>query len=397
MVDTAEHCHARIICQSKPSFAAVLVQKVQATLFRDRSPYLKESHLNAVESSMVDFPARHYAKPHSQPRGNDVARDLTGLWLSRGASRLGWRAMTTAKHFSTAAYHKGEHLDEDSLLAETLFCAICKSSSLSLVMPLQNEPTVLLLECSECKACQASRLPTEASLAAYYDLYYQDGDQTPRVTTGSPRRLGRRIASYLDASGAQRNLEVLDFGGGDGTIAIAALSSGRRSGKVVVVDHQDRLATGSNGIIMDRSNSLQELDSTFDVILASAVLEHLTDPLSALETLFARLRPGGLFYARTPWIVPYMKIAKRFGLKLDFTFPGYIFDLGRPFWDSLTSWHSSAASLSVIGSRPSPVETSLREHPLRTVAAATAKMPHSLLRHRWVWSGGWEWAATAPK
>jgi len=50
----------------------------------------------------------------------------------------------------------------------------------------------------------------------------------------------------------------------------------------------------------------------------------------------------------------------------------------------------------VLGSRPSPVETSLRQRPARTLVAAAGKAPWHVVKG-WPFVGGWEWAARATR
>lgn len=258
---------------------------------------------------------------------------------------------------------------------------------------LQVNPDIVLTQCRRCRASQASRFPTDSALLQYYKSYFASPDDRPRVTTGSPQRLGLRIASYLGDLASRDQLEILDFGGGDGSNAVAVLEARGMQGAVTVIDHEQRLAPSPPGISVRRTESLDKLDDDFDVVLASAVLEHLPNPLDALGVLLARVRPGGVFYARTPYIVPIMDLACRVGKSFDFTFPAHLYDLGQPFWDALPTWYQPASKLQVLASKPSPVETSFRDHPGRTLIAGLMKAPYRLIGPRWPWTGGWEWAA----
>jgi len=82
---------------------------------------------------------------------------------------------------------------------------------------------------------------------------------------------------------------------------------------------------------------------------------------------------------------------------LDFTYPFHVHDMGPSFWNRISETFQLDARIVV--SRPSPVETSIKQASARTVAAHLLKVPgylESLLspagrKDRW-WTlvGGWE-------
>ena len=294
----------------------------------------------------------------------------------------------------STAFHEGRHLAEDLLAPPLNECPICGSHERSAMLAVQRAPLVELLTCDRCRAHSVSRMPTPKALDDYYSTYYETGREAA-VTTDDPARLARRIASYC--AGASR-LRVLDFGGGDGSVAVAtaaAIVGNRGSADVTVVDYeQDRDVPTPSSIAVTWQPSLEHLaEGRFDLILASAVLEHLPRPTPTLTDLLNRLEPGGIFYARTPYVAPLMRIAHRAHTSFDFTFPAHLHDLGQPFWDRLLDWlpgQSLDFSVTQVGSRPSPLETSLASNPTRTVVAAVMKAPWRVLGSRYTLVGGWE-------
>jgi len=290
-----------------------------------------------------------------------------------------------------AAYHDSRMLTEEELGPVLAECALCGRGPLLARGVAQKDPRVDLLECSYCRGVSVSRFPSVTALDSYYDTYYSQ-EASSAVTTDDPSRLARRIASYLDER--ESPVEILDFGGGDGSISVEVLASLGLTGDISLVDYDHRRRAHSPpGVSLTHLSELDKITpgADFQVVIASAVLEHLPDPMPVLTKLLELVRPSGVFYARTPYVVPLVRAASRVRIDIDFTFPAHLYDLGQDFWDRVQGWVPEAANFEVISSGPSPVETSARHHPVRTVVATTMKAPHRLLGSKWPFVGGWEW------
>jgi SAM-dependent methyltransferase len=292
------------------------------------------------------------------------------------------------------AYHEGRHLAEALLEPPLSECPLCGATTRSPVLAAQTDPLVELLSCRRCRACSVSRMPLPSALDDYYSTYYDNSDAAA-VTTDDPARLARRIAAYCERAG---HIDMLDFGGGDGSVAVAtalAVQTGGGTADITVVDYdQGRKVETPASITRGWEPALDRLgDRKFDVVLASAVLEHLARPVPTLIELLSRLAPGGVLYIRTPFVVPIMRVAHWARVPFDFTFPAHLHDLGQPFWDGLLDWlpaRDDGVGVRQIGSRPSPLETSLRVSPTRTIVAAILKAPWKVLGSRYALVGGWE-------
>jgi SAM-dependent methyltransferase len=127
-----------------------------------------------------------------------------------------------------------------------------------------------------------------------------------------------------------------------------------------------------------------------DVILASAVLEHLTDPMESLTQLFRALGRDGLLYIRTPAVAGFLELATACGRQLDFTFPAHLHDFGQRFWENILNLIPNGSEFEILHSAPSLVETDFRRHPWHTLAAHIAKAPWRVLGERYTLVGGWE-------
>jgi SAM-dependent methyltransferase len=302
---------------------------------------------------------------------------------------------------ATTTYHRSQHLGAAELLPESAGCPWCGGRDRVPLSRLQERPDVDLLECRGCHACSASLMPTEATLAAYYGSYYDDENfkagAGAKVTIGDPRRMGRSLARWMESRATLQAIRILDFGGGDGTVAAKAAAELLRAGvishaHVTVVDYNDETAHSPNPQIeIERFRDLDEIPAReFDVVMASAVLEHIPDGRRAVDRLLELVRPGGVFYARTPQMAAFVRLADRLGLRLDFTYPGHVHDLGQRFWEDLFNSPAMAAQFGIVLSKPSLVEACFRQAPLRALLVHACKLPWYLLGRRWSFVGGWE-------
>lgn len=292
-------------------------------------------------------------------------------------------------------YHQSRHLPAESLEDASAACPACGNTRpRDVVCRIQDEPRVDLLECGHCGICSASMMPTAAALEDYYSSYYAaEGDKHTFAEVG---RFGRHVARRLE--GHFEVLRVLDFGGGDGTLALAvarcALEESRADRvELTIVDSTPARHSEDARITVRSVDELDAVEGRFDLVIASAILEHVPAVGACLKRLFGLCAPGALFYARTPYWAPLAKWTRR----VDLTFPGHVHDIGPPFWNHIGATYGIGAVL--VASQPSIVETGFGDAPVRTLAAHVLKAPSRLevavrpfgwRRPLWGVVGGWE-------
>jgi hypothetical protein len=294
-------------------------------------------------------------------------------------------------------YHPGMHLDAAQLAAAGERCPICGVQSARAAAGLiQQEPRVDLLSCPNCLGCSASRMPMPQVLDDYYGGYYH-GD-APRITLAQVNRFVNNLLRVVSFEHETVPLRLLDFGGGDGTLGLAVArkllaQAPERRVQLTLVDYQTPRATGTDErLAVSHERHLAQVRGPFDLVLASAVLEHIPELHDVLSQLFQMLAPLGWFYARTPYFAP----LKRLLPKLDITYPGHVHDLGAPFWNRVPVTFEQPLRLMV--SRPSLIETDWLRQPVRTLTAWVMKLPARLelaalpspRTPRWRLVGGWE-------
>lgn len=305
-------------------------------------------------------------------------------------------------------YHKSIVLDDASLLPPAASCPWCGGLDRQAGATIQKQPEVMLLECSTCHASSASRMPTPQALDAYYGNYYDGASAADhaqaegRVTIGDAARMGAHLASSLGSTEGKTSLRILDFGGGDGMLAVLAaenfmkVNPTLREVAVTVVDYNTQMHQPANPAITVRgSTKLTELgDSTYDFVIASAILEHIPDCAGLLRDLLTRVASGGSFYLRTPYAAPFMRLAETLGKSWDFTFPAHVHDLGQAFWEGYFTANGNEKLFSIKSSRPSIVQASMSERPVEAIISHLFKLPWHLLGRAWGFVGGWEITVT---
>jgi SAM-dependent methyltransferase len=286
-----------------------------------------------------------------------------------------------------STFQSSHGLSLDDIYPALDACPICgyegKRKSRSVI---QRAPEIALLECPRCKGLSASHMPTREALNRYYESYYAHW-QAERVTFHKPDRLARHIVCRIRRAQGEA-LRILDFGGGDGTIsrlvAQHLAACGYNKIAVQVVDYVTAAATRESGTAIEFVSDIALAAGACDLVIASAIFEHVPQLGPVMAQVAGKMRPGGLMYARTPYMLPFIRL-----LRVDMTYPGHVHDLGDAFWNCVPSW--LRVPVEIVHSAPSIVETGFEHDFMRTLAAYCLKLPARVSRAPlWKFYGGWE-------
>ncbi len=301
--------------------------------------------------------------------------------------------------------HQSKHLEENSVYDAQGRCPICLHSGKRVQgIRLQSDPAIHLLHCPACGGRSAAWMPKPEVLQDYYSGYFETTDSSGEnsavcVTFQGIDRFARHLIRAMPVAAGTSPVRILDYGGGDGSLALAiAKHLGMRAVSVTLVDYQKpRAMLMEQHVSFAHFTHLSDVEEKhpgqkFDIVLASAVLEHIPEVNAALKTLFGLIQPGGYFYARTP----YMSNLIRFFPFIDFVYPAHVHDLGASFWNRITNTFQINADLII--SRPSIVESEWSKAFMRTLVAYVLKLPARLegriaprrVDRWWNLVGGWE-------
>lgn len=190
-------------------------------------------------------------------------------------------------------------------------CNLCDAEE-TILVAVQNDYRVV--KCRNCGLVYVSPRPAPETLPKLYEDYHQR-DGKDELTWA--RLMGKNFAEVSELLNGifPRKGSLLDIGCSYGHFielmrdngwrvcgidpSAVTLSSAQKKGLPVVQTTIDDLSFPSN---------------SFDAVTAFYVIEHLTDPLSALKKIFSFLKPGGALILRVPHTTPIVRFLNVFGI-----------------------------------------------------------------------------------
>ncbi len=177
--------------------------------------------------------------------------------------------------------------------------------------------------CSQCGVLLYYPYPTDADLLPKentntleaYKKWYNDSSFLNHVN------FTNMLKFTMDESCKNRELKILDYGGGGGQFALICKSHFPQS-KVYITDIIDQalLPEWSNYNIQIPFHDFAADNTKFDFIFLNDVFEHVNDPITVLKQLSNKLNDDGRVFIDTPkqfWLYPFTRFfSKSIYLKL---------------------------------------------------------------------------------
>jgi len=203
------------------------------------------------------------------------------------------------------------------LKTETLTsCPACDGRDLHIVMQIPDFETASgeygLAECGGCRLVFTNPRPLESELPALY------ADRTTADFPSTPNALVKRLREFAIDSYLSRMLDstksrdsafvVLDYGCGDGSVALGVQRFARKQGwapRITALDFHTEvpasLAGTDPGEIAYMSHDRWQAPAEgYDAIFLRHVLEHHPDPRRLLGEMRSLLRPEGRLFVEVP-------------------------------------------------------------------------------------------------
>jgi 2-polyprenyl-3-methyl-5-hydroxy-6-metoxy-1,4-benzoquinol methylase len=153
--------------------------------------------------------------------------------------------------------------------------------------------------CPHCQFVRVAPVPRKEVLRDYYDKAYEVDREGYRK---SLRRYGHQDLEFLERL-IDGNGRILEIGCSWGFFLDVASKRGWRVQGIELSPTAVRWAVDNLGLRVTCGtveDSLLTEETSFDVVVAWHVIEHVQDPISFLNIVRDRLRPGGLLALRTP-------------------------------------------------------------------------------------------------
>lgn len=292
-------------------------------------------------------------------------------------------------------FNRKVNVDEIWLDKKFKKCPFCLSENIKQAGLIQKNPAVYICECTECKIGYVDRQPIDEFLIDYYRNYYSDQE---RKTTISPEKLAKHIYKILQPILLKQKYSILDFGGGNGSVSLMLTNillkrSTAAQADITLIDLFPQILKYENeNIKLISYLSLEKVpeNQTFDIIIASAILEHIRNPRETLQKLLTLLKKGGFIYCRTPYILPFFKVLKKAGIYVDIQFPGHLFDMGNLFWKNSLNKLKRSDDYFIRRSQTAIAEDLFRESFFKALVVRIFKFPSRFFRYQYHLVGGWE-------
>jgi SAM-dependent methyltransferase len=166
-----------------------------------------------------------------------------------------------------------------------------------------------MVECSNCLLVFTRYMPQSADLKAAYESAYSNGglyqqhlDEVPGLqATGASDQGFYRNRIFLKRYKPEPGDRLLEIGCGVGAFLVAARSLGWSPEGIDVSGPALRHAAANNFPV--QCGSLEDFNfpaRTFKAVVAWEVLEHLPNPMAALQKIRNILRPEGVFVCSVP-------------------------------------------------------------------------------------------------
>ena len=149
-------------------------------------------------------------------------------------------------------------------------------------------------------------------LTDHYDNKYQNDTQKKSLAiinkTKYPQNRYEACINYFDKN-VKKKTTVLELATGDGLLAKSLLKNQKNITKYIATDlSNNRLKSVKNNIhdsrLVVRNLDVENYDFSqtekVDVVIMLALIEHLVDPIRAINNIKKVLKPNGLIYIDTP-------------------------------------------------------------------------------------------------
>ena len=187
------------------------------------------------------------------------------------------------------------------MVLETSDCPVCGSIQTN---PYGRRKQWPLSKCSNCHSVYRTVFPTGDELQEIYGSNYYDSWNIEADTDAFWQMKVRNCTSYLMAieryAAGQEERTLLDVGCAHGFMLDAAVTRGYAPSGLEISPAGDVARKRGFNVVTSNLEDDPFPPESFDVVTMIDVIEHLSDPRGAIQSVWKMLKPGGLIFVVTP-------------------------------------------------------------------------------------------------
>jgi len=273
-------------------------------------------------------------------------------------------------------------------------CPICLSYDIRKYAEIDIKYNFFFNYCNHCHGVSASHHLTEEATSRFYNAFYTTGDHKGTgIKCLNYHNVIKQFLPYISIK--NKEIKLLDFGGGSGMMAYAtaeALLERCKINKVhiIVCDYENETVTSANkNINIEKINNMENITNKFDFIITSATMEHITYPHAMLRLLFSLIEEDGYFYIRVPYVMPIYKMLTKIKMFSWYKaeFPSHLHDFSSLFFEKIYDTYN-ISGFKTLFSAPSCFEYTFRYDPFKAALTRLIRFPYILFKN-YPFVGSW--------
>ena len=190
-------------------------------------------------------------------------------------------------------------------------CPICKSEKIEFQHSYKHDSVffegMTRQKCISCDLHFAHPMPSDSILNKYNDSYHESAHggkernlKLQGFFSGISRTRIKLINKHISLD-SQKEHKLLEIGPGPGAFASIWLEQFPKSEYFALeTDVSCHEVLQNMNITLLEKNEIKNYTDSFDIIIMSHVLEHVTNPIKFLDPIIANLKSGGFMYIEVP-------------------------------------------------------------------------------------------------
>lgn len=184
-------------------------------------------------------------------------------------------------------------------------CPVCKSGNHTLAYDLRVKHSWfavpgLILRCTDCGMWYKALAPDESLDDAYGEEYAEKVGHTDYMEHRSTHEFFQKVLAHVDTTALAEPPRLLDIGAATGTFIEVAAKLGYDAEGIDLSEGLVKIAQAKGRNVRQQDvNDLDQQDP-YDIVTLLDLIEHVTDPVAILKSLYDNLKPGGQLVIFTP-------------------------------------------------------------------------------------------------